>query len=278
MPTDLSTPQAPHPIPDEEMWDGTPNVVLDGEQHAIGWQRFPPDKGGPAYVTVRRGILGGRRVLERYPLTDDGWARAWAEFARLDPDVAEKTRIALGAVSAARSTLFGLVLSAIEPSAEGFAVGQAYDLRHGEDGLQIGRSGSREATAEYAYADIAAVQVTGFERVMIGSKFVSAYLYIFGSPMTLDARTEYRTHLRVQTVDRILDFWRAGDLSPEVFRRWVEPVNSAIRAAWLSTAAEKAGRTDWLVSELSRLAERLEHGTLTGSDFDVLKARVSGGL
>jgi hypothetical protein len=130
--------------------------------------------------------LGGRRVLERYPLTDDGWARAWAEFAWLDPAAAEKTRAALVRLSteaakltAERSTLADLVLSAVDPPTDGLAVGQAYDLRFGEDGLQIDRSGSPEAIAEYRYADVGPVQVTGFERVLTGSKIVSTYVFPF---------------------------------------------------------------------------------------------------
>jgi hypothetical protein len=285
MPTDLSIPSAPAPIPEQEMWSGSPHVVLDGERYAIGWQRFPAEKGGPAYVTARRGILGGRRVLERYPLTDDGWARAWAEFARLDPAAAEKTRAALvrlsteaAKLSAERSTLAGLVLSAVDPPTDGFAVGQAYDLRFGEDGLQIARSGSPEAIAEYRYADVGPVQVTGFERVLTGSKIVSTYIFVSWPAWMADERSEYRIHLRVQTSDRILEFWHSAVSPGEDFGRWLEPVNRAIRQAWLSAAqVERQPSTEWLVSELSRLAERLEHGTLTKSDFDLLKARIIGG-
>jgi hypothetical protein len=280
MPTDVSAPEAPDPVP-EEISSGTPNVVLDGERYAIGWQRFSAKKGGPAYVTARRGMLGGRRVLGRYPLTHDGWARAWAAFARLDPAAAEKTRAALGRLHAARppagmlAVVPGLVLGAVDPPADGFAVAQAYDLRFGEDSLRIARSGSPETVAEYRYADVAAVQITGFERFLT----VSRLELFFAGPLALarDDTVEYRTHLRVQTSDRALDFWHAAR-SPENFSRWVDPVNRAIRQAWLSAATDKAERqTEWLVSELSRLAERLEHRTLTRSDFDLLKARITGG-
>jgi hypothetical protein len=280
MATDPSVPEAPDPVLGE-IWSGAPHVVLDGERYAIGWQRFPAEKGGPAYVTVRRGVLGGRRVLGRYPLTGDGWARAWAAFARLDPVSAEKTRAALGRFYAARppggllALVPGLVLGAIDPLADGFVVGQVYDLRFGEDSLQIARSGSPEATAEYRYADVAAVQVTGFERVLAISKIG----YSFGGHLTWNSDDSWgcRTHLRVQTFDRTLDFWHAAQF-PENFGRWLKPVNRAIRQAWLTAAADKAERqTDWLVSELSRLAERLEHDTLTRSDFDLLKARIIGG-
>lgn len=281
MPTDLSVPDAPDPIP-EEIWSGTPNVVLDGERYAIGWQRFPVEQGGPAYVTARRGIFGGRRVLGRYPLTGEGWALAWAELAQLAPATAEKTRVALGRYYAARppagmlAFVPGLVLSAINPPANGFAVGQAYDLRFGEGGMRIARSGSPEATAEYRYADVAAVQVTGFERVLTASRMDLLLSPGWSRP---DEFYEYRIQLRVQTADRTLDFWRAV-LPAKVIYPWLEPVNCAIRQAWLSATADKAEQqpgTEWLVSELSRLAERLEHGTLTRSDFDLLTARIIGG-
>lgn len=277
MPTDWSIPEAPDPIP-EEIWSGMPNVVLDGEPYAIGWQRFPDKKGGPAYVTARRGIFGGRRVIRRYPLTPDGWARAWAEFARLDPAAAERTRVALARIYAARQPagmlayVPGLVLSAIRQHTEGFVVGQAYDLRFGVDGLRIVRSGSPDAAAEYPYAEVAAVQVTGFERVLTLSRMESFLM----RGMTRPDDYEYRTHLRVQTVDGVLDFWYKA--LPSADYRWLEPVSRAIRQAWLSAGTEKAERhTEWLVSELSRLAERLGDGSLTRSDFELLKARIAGG-
>lgn len=273
----MSTPQAPDPLP-EEIWSGTPNVVLDGETFAIGWQRFPGEQGGPAYMTVRRSLLGGWRVIGRYPLTSDGWARAWAELSRLDPDTAHKNREALGRreaqaaiFAAARSTLAGLVLSVVDPPSPAFAVGQSYDLRLGEDGLRISRSGSQEAQAEYHYADVAAVQVTGFEQVPIGSRVEIALEQFLDHTTAL----ETRTCLRVQTVDLILDFWYTAVFPAEDIRQWLEPANRAIREAWLSAAADK--RTDWLVSELSRLADRLDHGTLTRTDFEFLRARIAGG-
>jgi len=285
MPTDPLIPPAPVVLP-EEIWSGTPNVVLDGERYAIGWQRFPGKKGGPAYVTARRSALGLHKVVGRYPLTADGWACAWTELTKRAPTTANKTRAALGKFYAARppagvlAYIPGLILSTIDPPVEGFPVGQPYDLRFGEDSLQIAPSPNSEATVEYRYADVAAVQLTGFERVVTAStikQVAYAAFYRYVTPPHEDL-TEPRTYLRVQTVDRILDFAYPAVFSPEYFRRWLEPVNLAIRQAWLSAAADNAERrTEWLVSELSRLAERLEHGTLTGSDFDVLKARIISG-
>jgi hypothetical protein len=276
---DLSTPQAPDPGP-EEIWSGTPNVALDGERFAIGWQHFPGKRGGPSYVTARRSVLGGRKVLARYPLTADGWTRAWADLTRLDPATAEKTRVALARRSAelarrgaAQFALAGLTLRAVDPPAAGFAVGQVYDIRYHEDGLTIARSGSPETTAEYRYADVAAVQVTGCEAVPLSMGEV-----IFSPKWILMDNREYRIRLRVQTQDRTLDFSRASFSAATDFGRWLEPVNRAIRQAWLSAAADKAARqTEWIVAELSGLAERLDHGTVTRSDVELLKSRISSG-
>jgi hypothetical protein len=70
----------------------------------------------------------------------------------------------------------------------------------------------------------------------------------------------------------------ATDPPADGFAVGQEPVNHAIRQASVSAAAEKAERrAEWFVSELSRLAERLEHGTLYRSDFELLKARITGG-
>lgn len=268
MSTEGSIPPAPDPDPDE-IWTGTPNVISDGERYAIGWQRFAVGKGGEAYVTSRRRILGGRKVLERYPLTADGWTRAWSDFARLDPVAAEQTRAVLAVRSAesvrlrgARSTLAGLSLKAIDPPADDeFTVGETYDLRASENGLQISRSGSSELTAEFRYADVAAVQVTGFERVPYST---AAAFFV---------------PLRVETVDRTLDFCHTAPFWGADFSHWLEPVSRSIREACLSAAADAADRdrNEWFVSELSRLAERLEHGTLTRSDFELVKARIAAG-
>jgi hypothetical protein len=286
MPIDLSIPPAPDRVSDQEIWSGTPNVILDGEKYGIGWQRFSAEKGGPAYVTARRSVLGALKVVKRYPLTDDGWAGAWTAFAKLDPAAAEKTRVALASrsdliarLSGAPSTLAGLVLSAVDPPAQTAIAGQIYDLRFSEDGLRIARSASPDATAEYRYADVAAVMVTGFERVPTGNKFVSAYIAFTAPGWMADSRYEYRTHLRVETLDRSWDFWHISSSPGADFSPWLEPVNRAIRQACISAAqAERQPTTEWFLTELARLAERLEQGTLTGADFSLLRAKIIGGI
>jgi hypothetical protein len=44
-------------------------------------------RGGPIYFLAGAGILT-RRYSRRFPLTPEGWAKVWAEFAAGDPDAA----------------------------------------------------------------------------------------------------------------------------------------------------------------------------------------------
>ena len=67
-----------------EQLEGTPRPLLDGLSLMIGWQFRPSGKGGPAFVIIRRSVFGGLKVVERFPLAEDGWARAWQSFTSLN--------------------------------------------------------------------------------------------------------------------------------------------------------------------------------------------------
>ncbi len=74
----------------DELWQGTPNVLFADGRYTIGWLGRPEKKGGPVFVTVRQGMFDGRKIVERYPMTDEGWSKAWRAFVRLDPATASK--------------------------------------------------------------------------------------------------------------------------------------------------------------------------------------------
>ena len=70
---------------------GSPFLSLDSSRrYSIGWRRWSDKKGGPGFMVVRLGSLGSVRILERFPLTDEGWARAAQALARLDGLVTEQ--------------------------------------------------------------------------------------------------------------------------------------------------------------------------------------------
>jgi hypothetical protein len=72
-----------------EMYRGSAFTLVEGRRYGLGWQDWPAEKGGPGFVTVKRGLLGFLKVKKRYPLTDEGWAQAWRAFAKLDQNAAQ---------------------------------------------------------------------------------------------------------------------------------------------------------------------------------------------
>ena len=76
----LVVPQMPVPQP-VELYSGPPALVVPyGHRHSIGWQ--DNKKTGPTFVVIRFGrLLDTIKILERFPLTEDGWARAWRALA-----------------------------------------------------------------------------------------------------------------------------------------------------------------------------------------------------
>ena len=86
--TDDSAPAMPV-IRDHEKYAGSPYVLVDGTSRMIGWQWSAPGKGSPEFVIAGRSAIGTLKVLERFPLTEDGWLGAWRSVAR-DPVAAQK--------------------------------------------------------------------------------------------------------------------------------------------------------------------------------------------
>ncbi len=66
---------------------GSPHLIVDsGQRYTLGWQDSRKD--GPCFVVARLGFMGDK-VLDRFPLTADGWAQAWAALVGLDAGAAQ---------------------------------------------------------------------------------------------------------------------------------------------------------------------------------------------
>jgi len=74
-----------------------PQPLVDGISPTIGWQIRPPDKGGPAFLTIRRSGLGGLKAVETFPATQEGWANAWQSLIEKHPGAAAQVLAALQA-------------------------------------------------------------------------------------------------------------------------------------------------------------------------------------
>jgi hypothetical protein len=66
---------------------GSPTLIVQlGQRYTLGWQ--DTKSAGPCFVVTRRGAVTDK-VLDRFPLTEDGWAQAWAALVKLDPGAAQ---------------------------------------------------------------------------------------------------------------------------------------------------------------------------------------------
>lgn len=90
---DPSVPAMPL-IRDHEKRSGVPHPLMHGSPRVIGWQFNPPADGGPHFAIIAWSVMGGLRVLERFPLTEDGWRDAWRSLSQ-DPGAAKKAEAIL---------------------------------------------------------------------------------------------------------------------------------------------------------------------------------------
>ena len=68
-------------LPSEQV-SGYPYPLVEGLNPTIGWNLRPPAKGGPVFALMRRTGLGTVKVIDTFPLNDDGWASAWQSLVR----------------------------------------------------------------------------------------------------------------------------------------------------------------------------------------------------
>jgi hypothetical protein len=86
-------------VPSSELYRGSPHLLVQfGQRHSIGWQ--DARKSGSCFVVVRISVLDSVKVLERFPLTEDGWAQAWRALAKLDKNAAKAVVTSLAARAA----------------------------------------------------------------------------------------------------------------------------------------------------------------------------------
>lgn len=287
-----------------EFHDGPPYPLLDSLSPTIGWQERPGAKGGRTFVVIRRSILGSLKVLERFPLTDEGWAEAWQALVQLSPDAAEKIRVRLAERSSEDRNLqrpsplaeldarsFACLrevalLGGYAPDAE-IAVGQRYDLRLLEDRLIVVPCRQPEVLGEVPYSDVEAVDIGGPGLAWSAGGFVGGGFRVKGAVEgiataavlnVLTTQASIKTVIRVQAANCEL-FLLYTETAPEQLRFELSRALRAIRLARASavpTAQQhrEPTRSTSPAEELTKLASLLESGLLSREEFDRLKAKI----
>jgi hypothetical protein len=306
-----SVPPVPS-VPSYQLYGGTPYILLDGPRHSIGWQ--DDRKAGPGFVVTGRRPVGTIKVLQRFPLSEQGWADAWQLLSRLDASAAAAVEARLAELEARRRAADALAALAARSlcdlrsvTFEGgsdsgpLAEGQRYDLRFQDDRILVCTVNSAHALVELSYADVENVEVSGAANQpasamlgwISGLGLLGAFLgflvlrlpglllgaVVLGLVGGLIAAATSKTETIVRVRGRAAEFqflvsFRGAD---EVRGALSEPL-MAIRktnAAEADQPLEVTGPTSHSVADqLSKLASLLQQGLITRDEFEHLKAKV----
>jgi hypothetical protein len=165
-----STPAKPD-IAISELYPGAPQLLVNsGVRYSLGW--LVERKAGRCFVLARTGFRVS--VAERFPLTDEGWAQAWAALVAADPAATEAITASLakrasrGRAVADKAALDAQTLRLIRHvTYKGGSTNapmkkdDAYDLRFLSDRAAVYAIGSAQVILEVPYRDVESVDVSG---------------------------------------------------------------------------------------------------------------------
>lgn len=292
MPVISPSEQSPGPLP-----------LLAEVSPIVGWHFRPPAKGGPVFVIMRFGAIGFFKVVERFPLTQDGWARAWQSLVRQNPAAIPQVLATLDAREAAAASTRGwqeldartLVTLAEVAYLGGYlpepaiTPGEQYDVRFLDDRLAVFACRRADVLVEVPYGQVEYVEIGGPGLIRTGGGFVGGGFGVTGAIEGmavaavlngLTTRTSIKTVVRVQGTGCEL-FLLHTKVTPEQLRIQMSRPLGAIRSARAADEArgiqhEGCAAPPSPVEELAKLADLLEKGLLTREEFDLMKANLLG--
>jgi hypothetical protein len=268
----------------------------------VGWHFQPPAKGGPVFVIMRSGVLTAK-VVESFPLTEDGWTRAWQSLVRQNPAAVPQVLAALEAREAVAAKNRGwqeldartLVTMAEVAYLGGYVPesaitpGKRYDLRFLEDRLSVFACRGADVVVEVPYSQVEHVEIGGPGLVRRGGGFVGGGFGVTGAIEGmalasvlngLTTRTSIKTIVRVQGTGCEL-FLLHTRATPDQLRIAMSRPLSAIRSARAAEETrgiqqEARAAPPSPAEELTKLADLLKKGLLTREEFDLMKAKLIG--
>lgn len=284
----------------DTLWRSPNLIPITGQRYTLGWQDAKKD--GPCFLVVRTGVMG-EKILDRFPLTQNGWGRAWNALVELDADAAQAVAKTLqelragAAKSQAASELDARTLITLREVAylgghvpeSAITAGKQYDVRFLEDPLAVCAVRRADVLAEVSYGQVEHMEIGGPGLVKRGGGFVGGGFGVTGAiegmaiaavMNGLTARTSIKTVVRIQGTSCEL-FLLHTSATPDQLRIGMSRTLSIIRSA---RATEVAGAiqqgvravSSSPVEELTKLADMLEKGLLTREEFDLMKAKLIG--
>jgi hypothetical protein len=296
----LSAPARPFLRPQE--WGYWPFFLARGHRPSIGWQYRTEAKGGPCYLVGRDTVMGERKILRRFPFTDEGWQQAWRFLVGSDPVQAQRVRAELeerevedrAAVRLADLDSLAMaklpavkLLGGYAPNID-IAPDAHYDIRFLPERLVVTPAGTDEILIDLLYGDVEGVDIGGPGEVTSWSR-VQRVEFIAGLATIgrfLAADTNIRTIIRLRPRDGEL-YFLCDTVTPDDLRvrlsrpllviRRAREARSEAAAALPAPAAGAGAGAAGVVGELSRLASLLHDGLLSRDEFERLKAKLIGG-
>lgn len=291
-PRTAATPAMPAIKTDEKVeW---PVPVTAGTSLAIGWVFAKARKGGPFFATLRQSaVIGSYKVLERFPLTEQGWDAAWLRFASLDGAPVKKTLAALDrrvADDRARARMAELAVATVvrvrgltflgghEPGPD-LEPGKLYDLCFLQDRVVVVGLG---VIQEIPYSEVDSLEIGGpgvVSRMSRGQQAgVTAAFGVLGAAVAYGS-TKIQTVIDIRLTRRELHFLCTTTV-PDALRIQLAQPLGTIREARASQEVRpglSAATEATFASELYKLADLMDRGLLTREEFDQFKERLLSG-
>jgi hypothetical protein len=264
-------------------------------KHFIGWQPRRDRKDDADFVVIFCTVFDSLKVIERFPLTDDGWRQAWLALVRIDTAAAELAQAMFAEqASQARASAHLAELEAATigylpeivflggyaPEAE-LTVRGSYDLRFLTDRLGVFPCQHTDALVQVPYRDVEGVDIGGPGLVKSGGGFVGGGFGVAGAvegmaiAAVLNALTKQakiNTVIRVQARECEL-FLLCTYADREALRIELSRALGAIRQGRVGIASRTDDRpAASLADQLGKLAAMLESELLTREEFDRMKA------
>jgi Short C-terminal domain len=298
-------------VPRGELYRGHPFLLLEsGLRHSLGWE--DDRKAGPSFVVTRLRGLDSRKVTDRFPLTEQGWASAWRALSDLDASAAaaiaaklaerEAGRRAAAELAAldAKSVCLRRVVFNGGSGGVPLSKGRFYDLRFLDDRIMACEHDLMDATVEVPYRDVETMEVSG--PGMVGMSTGALLALILGLGL-LGALLGYVIHrllglllgalvlgfagafvgvvsTRTETIVRIRGrdaefYFLNNEIGPDALRIGLSEPLRAIRNARAAQADEPAELASGSIADqLSKLASLLQQGLITRDEFERLKAKL----
>jgi hypothetical protein len=296
-------------VPHAQLYSGTPYLLADSTlRHNLGWQDHR--KAGPSFVVTRLGRFMAIRTVERFPLTEQGWASAWQALSGLDHSAAAAIAARLAKREAGRraadalAALAGESLCCLRVTFNGgsgevpLAKGQAYDVRFLGDRIMVCPPSSASVLVELPYQDVETVEVSGSSPgrspgellgltaavALLGALlgflvlgllglFLGAVIFGLATAALGAGSTKIETIVRIRAANAELYFLDTQKRQDALRVELSEP----LRALGNARAArdERAEPTSESISDqLSKLAALLQQGLITRDEFEHLKAKL----